>query len=478
VKPTSFRARVTIVAGALALVVALGAGALVEHRGNERFLSEERETLTDEADELLLLLQDPKLEPFVEDFLRVEISERTVKNRYYYLVRDLNGNVLVHSPNAELRSMPLPQHWSSGKSGITEAYETVQDAHTLDRNDLLLVRSERVGLKMFGRAEQTVIIQTAASLAAWRQKVRDELVTSILGASAIFVGITALLYVVADLALRPVTRMTARAKRITARNLEERLPLSGRGDELDDLATQLNHMLDRLSDALRHGAEFAARTAHQLRLPLTRLRTSVDFYLREEMRDAIRKPLEDVAKELARMSQVCNRLLLLGRIEARTAEAGALDDMVDLVGVVDELAEQCTPFALDSRVALQRAAPAHAYIRGNRILLVEALLNLIDNAIRHTPPGGTVRLVVQDNVHERSVSVEDNGPGVSDAQRELIFESFYQTEERPSLTPGGLGLAIVRAVVQAHAGRIELTSAPGQTTAFRLIFPAARQSDP
>ena len=476
-KPASLRARLTIAAGALALVTAIGAGVLLEHRANERFLSQERETLADEADELLVLLKDPHLEPFLDDFLRIQISSRTVENRYFYLARDLNGNILAHSVNAGLRTMPLPQHWSSGKGGITEAYETVPNPDMHDRKDPLLVRSERVELRLFGGDEQTVIIQTAASLGAWRQKVRDELVTTVLGASAIFAAITALLYLVADLALRPVTRMTARAERITARNLEERIPLAGRGDELDQLATQLNHMLDRLSDAMRQSAEFAARAAHQLRLPLTRLRTSIDLCLGEEMRDAIRKPLEHVAEELARLSQVCNRLLLLGRIEARTAEAGALDDLVDLVGVVDELAEQCTPFALDSRVVLQRAAPAHAYIRGNRILLVEALLNLIDNAIRHTPPGGTVRLAVQDNDRECSVSVEDNGPGVPDAQRELIFESFYQAEERPSFTPGGLGLAIVRAVVQAHAGRIEVTSAPGQSTAFILIFPA-RQSNP
>jgi len=181
--------------------------------------------------------------------------------------------------------------------------------------------------------------------------------------------------------------------------------------------------------------------------------------------------------ELARMSQVSDRLLLLGRIEARTAEAGVLDDVVDLVSVVAELDEQCTPFALESRVVLRREAPAHAYIRGNRILLVEAILKLIDNAIRHTPPGGTVRLAVQDNDRECSVSVVDNGPGVPDAEPDLIFRSFYQQiAESTALTPGGLGLAILRTVVQAHAGRIEVASASGQSTAFRLIFPARQPS--
>jgi two-component system, OmpR family, sensor kinase len=173
------------------------------------------------------------------------------------------------------------------------------------------------------------------------------------------------------------------------------------------------------------------------------------------------------------MSQVCDRLRLLEHIEARTAEAGVLDDVVDLVSVADELAERCTPLALESRIVLQHEAPAHAYIRGNRILLVEAILNLIDNAIRHTPLGGTVRLTVHDDEQECSVSVEDSGPGVPDAEPELIFKSSYQQiAERTALTPGGLGLAIVRAVVQAHVGRIEVASASGQSTAFRLIFPA------
>jgi len=185
------------------------------------------------------------------------------------------------------------------------------------------------------------------------------------------------------------------------------------------------------------------------------------------------------------MSQVGNGLHLLRRIEERTAEAGALDNVVDLVTVADEVAEQYTPFALESRIVFQREAPDHAYIRGNRLLLVEAIRNLIDNAIRYTSAGGTVRLAVHDDERECSMSVEDHGPrvpergpnSVPDAEPELIFKNFYQQiPEGTALTPGGLGLAIVRAVVQAHAGRIELASAPGQGTAFRLIFPA-RQPD-
>lgn len=467
----SLRARLIIVAGVLALVAAIGVGALLEHRANERFLSEVKYNLADEGDELLALLQDPHLETFLDDFLRIAINSRTVENRYYYLARDLNGTVLAHSANLGPRALPLPQHWSSGKAGIKEAYETAPNPAGDDTKDRLLVRSERVDIKLFGRENRTVVIQTASSLSAWRQNGRTELVTTILGGSGILAGIIVLLYLVVNLALGPVRRMTAQAQRITVRNLDERISLSGRNDELDQLAAQLNQMLDRLSEAMRQSAEFAARAAHQLRIPLTRLRTSIDFCLREAMGDAIRKPLEDVAKELERMTQVCNRLLLLGRIEARTAEAGVLDDVVDLVGVVDELAEQCTPFALESGIVLQRAAPARAYIRGNRILLVEAILNLIDNAIRYTAPGGTVGLAVHDDGRECSVSVEDHGPGIPDAQQELIFESFYQSGENPSLTPGGLGLTIVRAVVQAHAGRIEVRSRPGHSTTFKLIFP-------
>jgi len=190
VKVTSLRARLTITAGALALGAAIGAGAFLDKRANERFLSQERETLADEADELLELLQDPHLEPFLDDFLRIEVSSRTVENRYFYLVRDLNGNVLAHSSNAGLHTIPLPQHWSSGKGGITEAYETAPDPDIHNRKDPLLVRSERIDIKLFGRDKQTVVIQTAASLGAWRQKARNELVTTVLGASAILAGTT------------------------------------------------------------------------------------------------------------------------------------------------------------------------------------------------------------------------------------------------------------------------------------------------
>jgi len=234
-------------------------------------------------------------------------------------------------------------------------------------------------------------------------------------------------------------------------------------------------MLDRLDESMRRTAEFSADAAHQLRTPLTRVQGTLDLMLRREIADPLRGEIEKVHEEVMRLSRLCSRLLLLGRLELHTGEANLMSERVDLKEVAEELVEQCSPAANERGITLKIETAAAAQVRGSRILLVEALLNLIDNAIQWTPRGGTVGVAVRANGHEATLSVADSGPGIADEERGRIFQPFYRvagTSDARASIGSGLGLAVVRAIARAHKGRAELAPSSGSGCEFRLIVPA------
>jgi signal transduction histidine kinase len=153
-----------------------------------------------------------------------------------------------------------------------------------------------------------------------------------------------------------------------------------------------------------------------------------------------------------------------------------LDEQVDLQEVVDELLEQLTPLARDHGIGLRLGATSTALVRGSRPLLVEALLNLLDNAIQATPQGGSVVVSIEATGEGLRLSVEDTGPGVPIEERDRIFQPFYRIPRTSAVVTddgSGLGLAIVRGIAQAHGGRVEVVDAPAGGSVFRLVFPPA-----
>jgi len=221
--------------------------------------------------------------------------------------------------------------------------------------------------------------------------------------------------------------------------------------------------------------QFSSDAAHQLRTPLTRIRGELDLILRSDAADPLRTQLEGIQEELERLSRVCGRLLLLGRLDQQARDASLFAEQVDLEAMVSELLEQMAPLAQDRGVGLRRGATSRLHVRGSRPLLVEALLNLLDNAIRATPEGDAVTVSIDADGGAARLSVEDGGPGVPPEERERIFQPFYRI---PRASAGetddgsGLGLAIVRAVARAHGGRVEVLAAPAGGSVFRFVLPA------
>lgn len=469
-RPTlSLRWRLVLFSWSLALATAIVFTVLFQIRTQRQVLQQLEKTLRTRVDEVVLVLESGASYPTLDEFLVIETKNAET---YFYDIRDVQGRVLARSKNLRGLGLPLPDDWRAGDDVAASSIRTVPHpiSPAADRIRLL---SERVRLSAAGRGPSTVVIQTGVSLAPFeatiRQTLRDALVIAI-GALA---GVFFLLWFVTNRALEPVAAMTRKASQITATNLRERLPRAGRGDELDELARVVNEMLDRLGGSLRQMEQFSSDAAHQLRTPLTRIRGELDLVLRNAQSGGLRSELERVREELVGMSRLCARLLLLARLDRQAGITDLFEERVDVWEVVSDVLEQVSPLAQDRGVVLQRQATSPARVRGSRPLLVEALLNLLDNAIRCTPQGGLVAVSTRAN-GEVQLCVEDTGPGIPPEERERVFQRFYRLPRSAAgASDGGtgLGLAIVMGIAQAHGGRVELGDAPAGGALFRLVLP-------
>ena len=257
-------------------------------------------------------------------------------------------------------------------------------------------------------------------------------------------------YLLAGLSLRQVESMRRRAAAISAETPGERLPIPPTGDELERLGETLNAMLDRLEDALERERDFVADAGHELRTPLALLRTELELALRHaespaELREAVRES----SREVDRLTQLAEDLLLMARsdrgklpLNVETLDSGEL--LTSVANRFQWRAEEA------QRQLVSEVQPA-AQINGDRLRLEQALANLVDNALRHG--AGLVHLSVTTTNGSVELHVRDEGPGFAPQFLEQAFERFSRSQTGRAGRGVGLGLAIVRAIAEAHGGR-------------------------
>jgi signal transduction histidine kinase len=251
-------------------------------------------------------------------------------------------------------------------------------------------------------------------------------------------------------------------------DLSRRVPVTGSGDEFDTLATNLNGMLERI-ERLMHGLrEVTDSVAHDLRTPLNRLRNRLEGTLMRMAEGPQSAEIEAAVAETDRLIGTFNALLLIAE-----AEAGAVREamtMVDMHVVVEGVAELYEPVAEEKGIKLEIAPSGAMQIEGNKSLISQALANLIDNAIKYTPPGGHVRVAVEETSDGAALSVADNGPGIPDEDRNRVLNRFVRLEASRNSPGTGLGLSLVAAVARLHDATLELAdNAPGLKAT--LLFP-------
>jgi signal transduction histidine kinase len=264
--------------------------------------------------------------------------------------------------------------------------------------------------------------------------------------------------------LRRIDTISGTATAIMSGNLSERVPVTSRNDEFDGLATNLNLMLDRIEQLMQGLKEVTDNVAHDLKTPLTRLRTKAESALRDGASGEVqRDALENTISESDKLIRTFNALLMIARAEAG-APSGALAD-VDLSAVVSDVAELYGPVAEEEGMTLEAQVTEGIHLRGARELIGQALVNLVENAMKYgRGPGAGGRITVGIRAKDGRVLIEvaDTGRGIPEADRKRVLERFVRLDTSRSETGSGLGLSLVAAVARLHHGVFRIEDAgPG-----------------
>ena len=290
---------------------------------------------------------------------------------------------------------------------------------------------------------------------------------AVLGAGLLALGLG---WAIAGHALSPLRRIVATARRVADGNLEDRVDLEGPRDELRELSETLDDMLDRLEGAMEGQRRFVANASHELRTPLTVIRTEADVTLSdptaspEELRAMGRVVLETTD----RMEALLEGLLVL----ARSSRGGLRADPLDVAALARSVVAGAEPQATAAGVRLSlEALPAPT--QGEEVLLERMLVNLVDNALRHNVAGGFAEVRVAGDGGQVTVEVANGGPVIAPEALARLTEPFQRLDRCGDRLGSGLGLSIVRAVVEAHGGGLQLVARPEGGLLARVALPAA-----
>jgi two-component system, OmpR family, sensor kinase len=331
----------------------------------------------------------------------------------------------------------------------------------------------RVLVVPFRKGADPQALEVATSLARADRAVRNLLVALLVAGAVGVVLAAGSGWWLARRALQPVARMTEEAGLIGAGgSLTERIQVPKAADELGQLAGTLNGMLARLEQAVTQQRRFVANVSHELRTPLTVMRSELDVSLASDtLSQDARTVLESSREEAERMTGLVENLLTLARIDEEKG-LHLIRRRCDLRQIAKATARELRPIAAQHGVTI-RLNGSNGPLEADPERLEQVVRNLLDNAIRYSPPGGTIIVEIKSYDGQVELAVRDEGPGIAPPALEHVFERFYRGNPASHAEAGsGLGLAICREIAEAHGGGMSATSAVGQGSTFRLRLPA------
>ena len=367
------------------------------------------------------------------------------------------------------RSEPRSEQLPLGEEALRNAAQGVATFETVEGLEKYPVRILTAPVMEGGRLVN--LIQVGTSLQnVLETLVRFLIVMAVLLPAGLALAVSGGL-MLARRALKPVDRMIEAARHIGAEHLAERVQETGAGDELDRLSKTLNEMLERLDAAFRQIRQFSADASHELQTPLTILKGELEVGLRasrspEEYREILGSSLEEVD----RIDRLVDGLLMLHRAEAGVLRMDRRE--VPLDRLLEDVARQLKVLADDRAIELILDAAEPVAVQGDFERLRRMLLNLAENAVKYTGPGGRVRLSLKREGDRATIAVSDTGLGIPEEERERIFEPFYRAQDARSMAERGtgLGLSIARSIAAAHGGSIRVESEPGRGSTFTVLL--------
>jgi len=386
----------------------------------------------------------------------VQMLQSRESGRLYYLVTGPKHEYITGEPDLP----PPPDPFSERVNYYDEQYQ----------GRPVRIVTLRLPLET-GKTESMVMVQVAENRAARNEFARQILFRMVLPQALLIITAGLMLWYAVGRGLAPLGALRREIESRSHRDLSA-LPLEQTPQEVRPLISAMNELLARLSLALAAEQRFIADAAHQLRTPIAGLKTQTELALRQAPAGEAHATLTQLHSATQQATRLVNQLLSLARAEPETGRVHTVEPL-DLVQLAREATAEWVPRAIEGNVDLGFDTDTEtAVVTGDPFLLREMLNNLLDNAVRYTQSGGQVTVRVSREAGKPRLSVEDNGPGIPEAERDRVFERFYRV-----LGTGadgcGLGLAIVTEIAQSHGATVKLTPAPtGTGTIVSVVFPA------
>jgi heavy metal sensor kinase len=399
-----------------------------------------------------------------QDAARSTVAEQA-SSMQMLAVYDLDGRLLAESGRDPDLQIPLPP--LVALSSTEALLQTVLERDGDDRH--------RLGFRRVSLAKADYVVVVGVDLDPMDEEL--EFLRVIL---AYMVPIALLIAALggsflARQSLSPVVAMADRARRIGVENLSERLPVANPRDELGHLAETFNELLGRIEATLIQQRQFMADASHELRTPVATTRTAAAVALQQDHRDEheYRETLKIVEQQAARLSRVVDDMFTLARADAGNYPMRSTPMYLD--EVVEEIARSSRVVARTRGVTIDaEVVPSTTYI-GDEDLIRRMIANLVDNAVRHSPAGATVRVELDATDSGYAIAVKDQGLGIAPEIREQIFERFFRGDasRRPSARDGaGLGLPLARWIARAHGGDVVLARSSPAGSTFVISLPS------
>jgi heavy metal sensor kinase len=277
-------------------------------------------------------------------------------------------------------------------------------------------------------------------------------------------------WLMARRALSGVREVTRTAIAISDGAMEKRVPLTGRGDEIDRLSQTFNNMLERIQSLISEIKQVTDNIAHDLKSPVTRIRGLAEVTITTgRSLDEYQIMAASTIEECDRLLGMINTMLEISEFEAGVATLNITN--VDISALIEEACDLFQPLAEDKGLVINTKVPSHCFLAGDKSKLQRVITNLLDNAIKYTPSGGTITVSVDEGEQGVIISFRDTGIGIAADDIPRIFDRFYRADKSRSEPGTGLGLSLVSAIVQAHKGEIQVSSSPGAATTFTVVLP-------
>jgi two-component system heavy metal sensor histidine kinase CusS len=377
---------------------------------------------------------------------------------YWIRVLDSEGHTVAETPgmNGLLPSGIFPRAQNS-TSPVRSPKDYRTDAKLFS---LITINEDSAG--------QTYTIQVAQDRSSDEQVEREFGILLIVVLSGSILASALIAITVARHGLRPLGEMKRSLERTGPTHLNERLTQSGWPRELQPLVVAFDDMLDRLEASFTRLSQFSADLAHELRTPIANILGEAQVTLtRERTPDEYREVIESVIAECERLSGIVDNLLFVARVDA--ARESVERKEFDGRAALEKIATFYRTIAEDRHIAIHCGGEGEIY--GDPVLFGRAVSNLVDNALRSTPDGGTIQTLIAVNGAHSEVVVSDNGSGVSPEHLPRLFDRFYRVDSSRSSDGAGLGLALVKSIVDLHGGSAKIESEVNRGTTVTLTFP-------